>query len=604
MQRLWFNQNTATSSEYENEILAEKIRVVRRNTPMILLGNLLGSVPLLIVFWGGDYATRVICWSIALYIMLAIRMVHYHYPGNTISTHKEIFRYGRNQTFLIFLTGCVWGAGGAALFDAENINNLAYLILTFISMIAGSMVSLSSRPLSYILFSAPLMLPMILSMVTQDQVMYRWMGFGAVVYLFATFGFSRTVHRVIDNSIRLKYANLDLIADLQQQTDRANRASEEKSRFLASASHDLRQPLQAVNLYTEILAAKVKDPEQQADLRNIRQGVGALNELLDALFDVSHLDSGNVQVRRASFVVEDILRKLERQFQLKARLQGLEFNVNYGRHVVNSDPILLERVITNLLVNAFRYTEQGRIDVFFESGKGNALQVHIRDTGIGISAENLEAIFQEFFQVQNQERDRRQGLGLGLAIVRRIISLLGHDIEVRSELGRGTEFIVTLPRGREEDCPLPELSRVEGSAKEGSLNGLRVMIVDNEALILEAMDSLIASWGAECTGFLTTEAALQAVRDGYIPQMLIADYRMPGKYNGCQLVAEIRALLADVPALIVTGDTSDEVVEEFRRERLDYLHKPIKPAQLRMLVSRALKRDRQPNRAEHEADEC
>ena len=591
MQRLWFDQNTATSSEYENEILAEKIRVVRRNTPMILMGNLLGSVPLLIVFWGGDYATRVILWSIALYIMLAIRMVHYHYPGNTISTHKEIFRYGRDQTFLIFLTGCVWGAGGAVLFDAENINNLAYLILTFISMIAGSMVSLSSRPVSYILFSAPLMLPMILSMVTQDQYMYRWMGFGAAVYLFATFGFSRTVHRVIDNSIRLKYANLDLIADLQQQTDRANRASEEKSRFLASASHDLRQPLQAVNLYTEILAAKVREPERQTDLRNIRQGVGALNELLDALFDVSHLDSGNVQVSRISFMLEDIFHKLECQFQLKAGQQGLDFNVDYGRHIVKSDPILLERVITNLLVNAFRYTEHGKVDVRFESVDGGAVRMHIRDTGIGISAENLEAIFQEFFQVENQERDRRLGLGLGLAIVRRILGLLGHDIEVRSELGKGTEFIITLPPGKEEERAPPMLNTAESGSISGSLNGLRVMIVDNEALILEATDSLLSSWGAECTGFLTTESALQAVHDGFCPQLLIADYRMPGKYNGCDFVSVIRSVIADVPALIVTGDTSDDVVNEFRRLQLDYLHKPIKPAQLRMLVSRILRRD-------------
>lgn len=573
---------------YEQDVIAEKIRIVWRNTPTILLGNLLGSIPLLIVFWNSEYAAAAQVWSGVLYTMLLVRLLHYFRPGRTDASHREIFQYGRVQTFLIFLTGCVWGGAGVALFDGSDINHLAYLILTFISMIAGSMVSLSSRPFAYVMFSAPLMTPLILSMFLQDQVMYRWMGFGAAVYLFATFGFSRTIHRVIDNSVRLKYENLDLIDDLQQQTDRANRASEEKSRFLASASHDLRQPLQAVNLYTEVLAGKVATEEQRADLRNIRQGLDSLNELLDALFDVSLLDSGNVQVNRTNFVVDDIFRKLECQFRLEAGLKGLEFSIGYSGQVVDSDPILLERVVTNLLVNAFRYTEQGRVDIFFEPPANGAVRMHIRDTGVGISEQDQESVFQEFYQVCNPERDRRQGLGLGLAIVRRILHLLGHSISVQSTLGQGTDFVVSLPLGVTAR-PLGTVAADCGDLS-GDLDGLSVMVVDNEVQIVEAMKALLESWGAECTGFLSTEAALEAIDGGYRPRLMIVDYRMPGAYDGRHFIAAVRGRAPETAALIVTGDTSDEVVQTFRAEALDYLHKPIKPPQLRMLLRRILKR--------------
>ncbi|MAY14279.1 MAG: hypothetical protein CMI06_02960 [Oceanospirillaceae bacterium] len=588
MRHPWRAQNSATVSEYENEILAEKIRVVHRNTPMILAGNLLGSAPLLIVFWHGDYSTRVILWSVLLYIMLAIRMLHYHFPGSAIVTHRETFRYGIEQVLLIFLTGCIWGIGGAILFDADNINNIAYLILTFISMIAGSMVSLSSRPVAYILFSAPLMTPMVLSMFIQDEYMYRWMGFGAAVYLFATFGFSRTIHRVIDNSIRLKYENLDLIADLQQQTDRANRASEEKSRFLASASHDLRQPLHAVSLYAEILNKKIVVRDQREDLENISQGLESLSELLEALFDVSRLDAdNNVAINKQSFCIDDLLDKLERQFVIDSTLKGLSFSVDYCNCVVYSDPVLLERVLTNLLVNAVKYTSEGGIRVLFEAAD-QQVKLRIIDTGIGISEEDLDCIFQEFFQVHNQERDRKRGLGLGLAIVQRILKLLGHEIQVSSVLGQGTEVALLLPLSHE---PLPAKPALAGSPEGyNAFAGLNIMVVDNEASIVMAMESLLSVWGSHCISFSSTSDALAAIADGFIPDFMIVDYRMPGRYDGCSFVHEVRRTLADVPALIVTGDTSDEVVSSFHRQRLDYLHKPIKPAQLRMLVARILRR--------------
>lgn len=568
-------------------VTAEKIRIVCRNSNTILLGNLLGSVPLAIVLWSVD-RQNIQIWLMSLYLILLVRFLYNRIPDLNRFTFPELLRFDRGQTLLIFLTGCIWGTGGYSFFDVENIQTVLLILLTFVSMIAGSLVSLSSRPVAYVCFSTPVMGPMIYFMFIQDEWLYNWLSFGAVVYLLATFGFSRTIHKVIDNSVRLRYENLDLIEDLRQETERANRANQDKSRFLASASHDLRQPLQAVNLFTEVLSGKVRDPDQRDDLANIQQGLGSLNELLDALFDVSRLDSELVKARHVSFPLDDLLGKLQQQFTIEARLRGLDFHCGRSGAIIDSDPMLLERVITNLLVNAFRYTPSGSVHVTF-TDQQEQLLLHIEDTGIGIPEEALEEIFNEFYQVHNQERDQRQGLGLGLAIVRRVVALLGHKIEVTSQPEKGSVFTLTLNKGNAQS--VPEVSEPDIPELASPLDGLHVMIVDNEESIVNAMSFLLTSWGAETSAHVSTREALDRLQNHeFSADFIIADYRMPGDYDGCEFVEAARSLIGPVPALIVTGDTSEDVVRDFRKRQFDYLHKPIKPVQLRMIIQRILAR--------------
>ncbi|WP_221796730.1 ATP-binding response regulator [Oceanobacter mangrovi] len=574
---------------FDSEVEAEKIRIVQRNTPLILLGNLFGSMPLLIIFWEQRHANSVLLWEGALVALLALRLLHFlwHKPQLAEAAGTDELRgYDRQQMLLILLTGFIWGAAGWHFFDANEIKNVSFLILTFVSMIAGSLVSLSSRPLSYMLFAAALMTPLIARMVLAQEEFYNWMGFGATVYLLATFGFSRTIHRVMDRSIQLQYENLDLIEDLRQQTERANAASLEKSRFFAAASHDLRQPLQAIGLYSESLAGQLNTVEQHKGLRNIQQGVDSLHELLDALFDVSRLDSGIVTVSRQNFRLDDIIGKLESQFALEARLKGLDFQLACNNLTVDSDPVLLERVLTNLLVNAFRYTDRGGVTVDTELLDNQLVQLHIRDTGVGISSDDLKRIFDEFFQVHNPERDRRHGLGLGLAIVRRIMAMLDHPLDVQSSPGLGTTFTLTLPLAA--SLPQPVVADRGISLTEDIFTGLKVLVVDNEMVIVDAMKELLHSWGSICHGFISSGAALEAIEQGLQPDLLLVDYRMPGIANGCDLVAQIHQHLPQLPALIITGDTSPEVVEEISSRKLGFMHKPIKPARLRIKASRML----------------
>ena len=336
-----------------------------------------------------------------------------------------------------------------------------------------------------------------------------------------------------------------------------------------------------------MLSTKLRDSDQKADIANIQSGLTSLNELLDALFDVSKLDSASIQPRPESFSMDDILSRLERQFMIEAHMRGLAFSVAHSDSIVVSDPLLIERVITNLLVNAFRYTSKGSVKVHF-SETPDTITLHVTDTGIGIPEESLECIFKEFFQVNNQERDKRQGLGLGLAIVRRILTLLNHPIHVTSEVGRGSTFSIELPRGQRKSSSVVSPAAIYDVT---SLKGMSVLVVDNEEAIVDAMCTLLTSWEAEPEGYTDTLEALNSVARGDInPQFAIVDYRMPGEYNGVQFVSELRDLLPVLPALIITGDTSEDVVQELHEHKLDYLHKPIKPARLRMYIERILSR--------------
>ncbi|KEA62929.1 Two-component hybrid sensor and regulator [Marinobacterium lacunae] len=562
--------------------------IVQRNSPATLLGNVFGAIPITLIFSGTDYSTSVYIWLGALYLITLLRWIHYRVFNRSLMRDEDPTLHGYIQCAGVFIAGSIWGSAGVFLFDADNPTYIVAIVLTFVCMLAGSLASLSARPRAYVVFALPVMVPLIVNMVIQEQAVYQWMAFGATAYLAATFAFCLSINRVIVRSLSLQYENMDLILDLREQKERADKANKDKSRFLASASHDLRQPLHAVNLLAEVLGSKVREPEQKQDLNNIKHGLNSLNDLLDVLLDISRLDAEAVKADKVCFDIDELLTRLEQLFAVEARRTGVMLSVSHEKHIVDTDPILLERVITNLLVNAFRYTKEGEVRVFFTTRKGE-VDLHIVDTGIGIDREHLEQIFEEFFQVGNKERNRQKGLGLGLAIVRRILSLLDHRLQIRSEPGVGTELVITLPLGQSEPALSQEKPNpLTQTMSHNRLSGVRVLLVDNEVDIVRAMNSLLSGWGCECQIETSTESALQALETGYRPDLLLVDYRMPGHYNGCIFVDRARSVIGDIPALIITGETSEEVMSEIATSGLVCLHKPLRAAQLRTLMTRLL----------------
>jgi len=358
-----------------------------------------------------------------------------------------------------------------------------------------------------------------------------------------------------------------------------------KSRFLAAASHDLRQPLHALGL----LVAQLRDSGAAHERRRLTERIGAavaeMNELFNALLDVSRLDAGSLSADLEAFPIADLLAKIERTFAHTVHDKGLSLHVVSNSGWVRSDAILLERILLNLVSNAVRYTSRGGVLIGCRR-RGDRLRIEIWDTGPGIPENQQQYIFDEFYQVPDPDRDRRGGLGLGLAIVDRFRRLLDHPIAVRSRIGKGSCFSIEVPlcaaapKGV-EPAPHPEV------AAPTAEHGL-VLAVDDDPLVLGAMRGLLASWGygvIACGSHddVVAEVAAAARR----PDLIIADFHLSGGRTGIETIEHVRARFgADIPAFLVSGDTSPERLQQSRAGGYMLLHKPVSPMTLRTLLVR------------------
>ncbi len=386
---------------------------------------------------------------------------------------------------------------------------------------------------------------------------------------------------LMTTQLRESYAGLEQkVADRTQELAAANQA---KTRFLAAASHDLRQPMHALGLFVAQLRGRIVEPEALAMVGKVESAVTALQELLDALLDISRLDAGVVTPSNTDFRLQPLLLRLDGVFAPQAEGKGIRLRAAPTRLAVRSDPVLLERILINLLANAVRYTQQGGVLVGCRRRGGN-VRVEVWDSGIGIADTHRDSIFQEFYQIGNPERDRQKGLGLGLAIATRLARLLGSRIELVSRPGKGSVFAIELPRGtatestrKTEPAPL-------------SLHGMRVLIVDDDALVRDAMASLLTQWGCEVLSAGDgAEAEAVMKRQGATPDAIVCDYRLPEGETGIEVIRRLRNVAgADVPAALVTGDTAPERLREASDSGYALLHKPVQPAKLRLLIEHLL----------------
>jgi signal transduction histidine kinase/ActR/RegA family two-component response regulator len=379
---------------------------------------------------------------------------------------------------------------------------------------------------------------------------------------------------------RLRESYSGLERKVAERTHELAAANEAKSRFLAAASHDLRQPLHALGMFVAQLRGRVTEPESAALTGKVEAAVTALQQLLDAILDISRLDAGVVSPTPVDFPLAPLLARLAESFAPRAERKGLRLRVAPTGLAVHSDPVLLERVLLNLLANAVRYTERGGIVI---GCRRRGVRVEVWDSGVGIAPEHREAVFQEFFQVGNPERDRRKGLGLGLAIAARVARLLGSRIDMRSQVGRGSLFAIELPRGTAGAVHLPEAAVLYQAE---SLRGALILVVDDDTLVREAMETLFKQWGCEVASAANGEQAIaQAAHLTRTPDAIVCDYRLPEGETGIEVIRRLHARFgAAVPAALVTGDTAPERLREAQAGGYTLLHKPLQPAKLRALL--------------------
>ncbi len=374
---------------------------------------------------------------------------------------------------------------------------------------------------------------------------------------------------------------------LREKKEEAETATLSKSRFLAAASHDLRQPTHALGMFVARLAQLPHDPQTTGLIRYLESSVHAMQDLLDGLLDISRLDAHAVPVRLSSFPIEDIFEKLRASFVLNAQEQKLTFHVRPSKVWVQSDAGLLHRVLINLVDNALRYTQMGGVVVACRLlPGGEKIRLEVWDSGQGIAPEHHQAVFTEFFQVGNAERNRTQGLGLGLNIVKRTLKLLDHPLALCSHLGQGTRFSFELPTASPD---LARLTPQEVTAPAREFEGRQVLLIEDDVLALAALESLLASWGCELRCAVGAVQALAHLGRGWVPELIISDYRLPEGANGIDTIAQVRAQVGgDLPACLMSGDMNLDLSEASKAAQLTLLHKPVRPAKLRSLVRHLL----------------
>jgi two-component system, sensor histidine kinase len=431
--------------------------------------------------------------------------------------------------------------------------------------------------------------------------------------------FLNTQSDFVTRGIRLGFENAALVEQLQQQTQVAEAANMAKTRFLAAASHDLRQPAHALNLFVEVLAGTQLDAHQQRILGHIRAASAASREMLGTLLDFSRIEAGVMKAQMQSVPLAPLLLNLQEEFGLQADAKNLVYRSRDTHAVAHADPALLALVLRNLVSNAIRYTELGGLLVGVRS-RGNELAVQVWDTGLGIAREQHEEVFKEFHQLGNPERDRQKGLGLGLAIARGLAAAMNARITLQSAPGKGSVFSVWLERASPEAqvrvsahqlpgaalsahdkpqsqntglqptgsawlAPRPAAGSGASSGASG-LDGVKVLVVDDEAPVRASMSELLRMWGCEVRVAEGLSEVRGHIASGFVPSALITDYRLRDDTSGGDVIAWVRAELAEriggpLPAIIVTGDTSPDRILEATSHNALVLHKPVEAVALR-----------------------
>lgn len=386
--------------------------------------------------------------------------------------------------------------------------------------------------------------------------------------------------RVEDRTRALTLLN----AELEKARAKADAANHEKTRFLAAASHDLLQPLNAARLYTSTLYERTRGTPMADLAGSIDTALNAVEDIMSTLLDISRMDSGALKVTLSNFNVLDLLKKIEVEFQPQASEKNIELRVVGASFIVRSDRMLLARVVQNLVSNAIKYTKPGGRVLVGCRKRGEDVRLDVVDTGIGIDRHQHQLIFTEFSRLEQGARIA-PGLGLGLSIVQRIVAALDHPMEIESIVGSGTRFSVTLPCVAQTATP-SQPDEATAPRAQTSLNGLHVLCVDNERNILDAMAGLLENWGCDVrTATSLKEIAQLNMLEGWVPDLVLMDYHLD-QTSGLDAIEWLKQMVGGhLPAILVTADRTNAVRQLAETRGTAVLNKPVKPAALRALLA-------------------
>ena len=564
-----------------DEILREQVALLRHNFPMTLLASLATALGTQWVMYPVADRQAMLGWLVSH--MLVVGCVY----AVLLGIDRQGSAHPRRAVWRLMVCmsamGISWGSLAHVVLHWGQSESVIYAI-GIISTVSSGALGLGAPLLwGYIIYLSFAIGGVLLALAMAGGTV-MWPALLLVcVYYALTSMHARTGEQATLRSIVLKLENERLVTELRAESRRALAAQEaaeqadrDKSRFLAAASHDLRQPLHAMGLFLETLQRSPLNAHQQTVLGHAHAASGAAAEMLTTLLDYSRLEAGVVKVRPAAFSVQSLFTSLEQEFGVQADASGLIYRTRETSAAAFADRSLVDLVMHNFISNALRYTSRGGVLIACRQ-RGARLALEVWDTGPGIPKEQWEEIFKEFHQLGNPERDRRKGLGLGLAIVHRLVNEMGGTtVELRSQPGRGSVFRLWMDAWdgalEDEAAPLPE---------DRSLEGLHVLAIDDDEAVLLGMQSLLQSWGCHCTVAGSGAEALKHLGDD-TPDLIITDFRLRHEETGKQVLQALRTHLGTaVPAIIMTGDTSPQRLRDAQSTSALLLHKPVSTGQLR-----------------------
>lgn len=494
----------------------------------------------------------------------------------------ELKKLSRKLTLASLYFGLLWASSVFLFHTPGSIEHQIFLTTIILTLgLVNIVSSLYYLPLFYV-YAAPMIIALAVRFAMEGTLAYTALAILMCWLLLGTISFTKMLNKSMRSEKRLLHESHALSEALQEKTEEAQLAMMAKSRFLAAASHDLRQPLHALSLFVDVLKESRSVAERSELFSRIDLSLDALRKLFDALLDVSRLDAKVVKPEYSHFDLAELLSEQAEEFRPAADNKKLKLKVHAKKSVVVSDRLLLERILRNLISNAIRYTDSGGVLVSARL-RGDKILLQIWDTGIGIPEESKEDVFIEFQQLHNAHRDRAKGLGLGLALVQRLCQLLNYPLALNSQPGKGSVFSIKIPQG---SADLVVSKNAVPVMHSWNLNDRCVLVIDDERDILQAMKAILLKWGCKV---VTAESLADALNEldkkNIVPDIVLSDLRLRDNKTGIEAIDSLREKYSKLlPGILITGDTAPERIVLLEGSGYELLQKPVRPAHLRTVI--------------------
>lgn len=586
-------QSLIMNQQREDDTHIAKFALLCDNLVWILVGTVTAALALFVALQEQLPLQIRLPWLSIILVISLVRYLFLRHWNRTATTAENVYRRIALATTMSFSFAVFFGA--LAYFAVSEDNPLSSLLVVMVvtGMVASATAAVSHILPMYMLYIFPVMLPVAYRLSQFEQTGYHWIAGLILLYLLVCMGTSKSIRASIMHSINMRYENQTLLDSLREEKQRAEvalereeKANHAKSKFLAAASHDLRQPLHSLRLFTATLELQTRNTQHKTLVSQIDSSVKSLEDLFNALLDISKLDAGTLTVEKSDIYLDSLMAQIEGEFKPLAREKSLYFDVELADHVIFTDALLLERLIRNLASNAIRYTDTGGVSLSTTVEDGR-VWLCVEDTGVGIPQSDQVRVFEEFVQLGNIERDRNQGIGLGLSIVKRLAALLGVEVRIESTSGKGSRFLVGMTLGDRSKCVY--LSASSKNTPGEQIDSLFVLVIDDEEDVCLAVEGLLETWGCIVMTATSGNAALMQLDEiGEIPDVVLSDYRLRHGETGGDVIHRVREHLSiDVPAIILTGDIAPDSLKDIKSLGYPMLHKPCEPEALRKLIASA-----------------